>query len=505
MDRSFLRHAAVYGLANVLVQAGSFVLLPIYLRCLTPGDFGILEVTGRLAETVGTVLLFGGFRQALYTFYQQASDGRERREVVTATFALVVAAAVLGVLATLTLGPVLSGWIAPPADGGPTLTIPLLYLAILGILLEPLSLIPLTLIQARVESGTYVLIVVAQFLVRVGLCIFLVRFLGWGVAGALLATALSGALFGIVLTMRELTGGLAWPTLARLQALVAFALPLLPGGLCFFVLHHGDRFFLLRHGSVAEVGTYALGYKLAMVVRLLSIVPLYMVWSSRMYEVARTAEAPRVFGVVFTRILAAYLFCGLALCLFSPEVVLILGGSAYLDAAALVAPVVLACFFQAATSLMDGGFYICRRMTTKLSVTVLSTGVMLALYAVLIPRWGSWGAALATLGGFGFLALATYLATQPIFPVRYEWSRLLGLLALAVAAWMLGRQLPTGPWGAGVKGLIVLLVPATAWLSGLVSDEEKRLVLAVAVRLRTRLGRRTTPADESAGAAATTG
>ena len=50
---SFFKHAAVYGLANLLLQGGSIVLLPIYLRCLSRADYGVLEVVGRLAETVG--------------------------------------------------------------------------------------------------------------------------------------------------------------------------------------------------------------------------------------------------------------------------------------------------------------------------------------------------------------------------------------------------------------------------------------------------------------------
>src|SRR5262249_12968662 len=153
------------------------------------------------------------------------------------------------------------------------------------------------------------------FLVRVGLSIFLVRVLGWGVAGALTATALTGALFGLCLTARELARGPAWPDMSHVRGLLSFALPMLPGGLCFFVLHHGDRFFLLRSASAADVGMYALGYKLAMVVAVFSLNPLYMVWSSRMYAVARTAEAPEVFGRAFMRILAAYLFVGLGLCL----------------------------------------------------------------------------------------------------------------------------------------------------------------------------------------------
>ncbi len=69
--------------------------------------------------------------------------------------------------------------------------------------------------------------------------------------------------------------------------MLAFALPFLPGGLCFFILHHGDRFFLLQEGGAEEVAIYALGYKLALAVSMFSLTPLYMVWSVRMYDVAQ--------------------------------------------------------------------------------------------------------------------------------------------------------------------------------------------------------------------------
>src|SRR5438477_4705083 len=99
--QTFLRHAAVYGLANVLVQASGFILLPLYTRYLTPADYGMLEVLGRLAETTGTLLLAGGMRQALFTFYQQADGEAQRRRVVGAALALL--ACVFGVGTCLVL------------------------------------------------------------------------------------------------------------------------------------------------------------------------------------------------------------------------------------------------------------------------------------------------------------------------------------------------------------------------------------------------------------------
>ncbi len=489
MDRSFLKHAAFYGLATFFVQAGGFVLLPIYLRCLSPYEYGVLEVVGRLAETVGTCLLFGGFRQALMTFYQQAPSDGERRQVVSATFLLVFGSCLAGGVVALLFSPSLGTWLTHDLnpDGVPTPF--LLRLAVLGILLEPLCLIPLALMQARAESAGYVVVVVGQFLVRVGLCILLVRYLHWGVTGTLTATAATGACFGLALTVRELSRGAAWPGGRHLRALVAFSLPMLPGGLCFFVLHHGDRFFLLHYCSTSEVGLYGLGYKLAMVVSSFSLAPLYMVWSARMYAVAKQTDAAIVFGRVFTRILAVYLFVGLGLCLFAEEVVLFLGGASYHAAAWIIAPVVLACFFQSASSLMDAGFYIRHRTGVKLVLTLATTAVMLLLYRLLIPTRGGHGAALATLGGFCFLALVTFVVTQRMFPVRYEWVRLASLVALAAGLWLLGSSVPDGAFGFVARGAMWLAAPLLAWAIGLMNSEETQFIRELLDRVRSRLCR----------------
>jgi O-antigen/teichoic acid export membrane protein len=473
--RVFLKHAAAYGAANLLVQAGGFLLLPLYIRCLTPAEYGVLEVLSRLAETVGTCLMFGGFRQALLTFYQQCGEEVGRRRIVSSTLGLMACACLGGGALVLALAGPLSTWLGGLVqEGTAPLSAGLLRLAVLGILLEPLSLIPLALAQARREAARFVAVTLTQFLVRISLCIVLVRWLHWGIAGALAATAVTGFAYGFGLSAWELARGAAWPDPTQVRALVAFALPLMPGGLCFFFLHHGDRFFLFHYCAAHEVGTYALGYKLAMVASMFSMGPLYAVWSTYMYEVARQPGAPTVFGRVFTRVLAAYLLVSLGVCLFQDEIVGVLGGPAYAASSRVVAPVVLACFCQAAASLMDAGLYVRHRTGLKLAVTLLTAAAMLLLYGLLIPSYGSMGAALATLGGFAFLAGSTWWVTQRVFPVRYEWGRLAALLALTVGLWLGSRALPGAAWAFPARVGLWLLWPLLVWHTGLMSSAERQ-------------------------------
>src|SRR5258708_4190484 len=68
---SFLWHAAVYGGGNLLVYAAGFLLLPLYVRCLSESEYGTLDVFNRLGEVVILCLLYNGLRQALLAFHNQ--------------------------------------------------------------------------------------------------------------------------------------------------------------------------------------------------------------------------------------------------------------------------------------------------------------------------------------------------------------------------------------------------------------------------------------------------
>lgn len=481
-NRLFVKHAAIYGLAGLLMQAGGFVLLPLYTRYLTPADYGVLEVLSRLAETVATCLMFGGLRQALLTFYQQSPDEAGRRRVVATMLSLLGTTIFVGGGLVLALAEPLSGLLGRfMHTGDAPIGAGLLRLALAAIFFEAFTQVPLTLMQARVESVRFVILNVGQFVLRIALCVLFVKYMHGGVAGALASSAVVGAVFSLALCLREMIRSPGRPDLEQLRGLLRFALPLVPGGLCFFMLHHGDRFFLLRFCDMQDVGTYALGYKLAQAVGMLSLSPLYMVWSSQMYKAAERDDAPVVFGAAITRILAVYLLAALALALFQDDVIRLLGNAAYAQASAVVAPILLAYFFQSAASLMDAGLYVQHRTGLKLGITLATTAVMLLSYALLIPNYGSMGAAFATLIGFAFLAICTWAVLRRVFPIRYEWPRLAGFLGLAIGLWLLSRLLPAAGWTCPLKAGLLLLGPILAWCMGLVSPDEKEQVRSLMV------------------------
>jgi O-antigen/teichoic acid export membrane protein len=469
--QSFLRHALIYGLGSVLVQAASFFLLPIYTRCLTPAEYGTLEVLNRFAECVLVFLLFGGIRQAALAFHGQSTDRLGQDRVIGSTTLLVLVTALAGGCLMMALCGPLSRALAVGNVG-------LLRLAVWAMILDGLNFVLLVGPQARQQSLFFVAITATQFLLRIACSLVFVVGLGWGVAGVLWASVIAGGLHAAILAIKQFPVGRAGVDGKTLRGLSRFAAVFLPSGLAFFVLNHGDRFILREYGSLEAVGTYALGYKLALGVVFFCRASLGTVWNTRLYEAARQTDAAGLFGRVFTRSLAAYLWGSLGLCLFQEEVVLLVAGPAYQAAADVIAPVALAYFFLLAADLMDGAFYIIGRPELKTLTALISLLVTCLLYFGLIPCWGSLGAAYATLAGFLFHAGLTLLMSQRVFPVHHETRRLASMLALAAVTWAISRSLPAAPWAMVLKGLVWLLLPGILWITDLLSEDEKRWVMS---------------------------
>jgi O-antigen/teichoic acid export membrane protein len=476
-DKSFLTHAMIYGLGAVALQAASVILVPLYTRYLTPAEFGVLEMLNRIGEVFYLCLIANGLRLAAFTFYCQAKTDLERKRTAsTMLFVPLLVLFVAGLLAAVAT-PFLN-LLAGVND--PTLVV----FAVVVALLEGLTVVPLALIQARVDSAYYVVVMAAMFCFRVTLAFVAVACLGWGVWGILGSTAATFVVFGAVLSWRELRKASFHLDWKILREVFRFALPFVPAGLCGMLLHNGDRFFLMKYAGADELGLYALGYKVALVVGMLSTGPLSQVWTARMYDAFDLPDAARNVGRVCTRILAAYVFVALGVCLFQQEVIHLLAASCYQGATAVIAPITLAYFFWTLSNLMDAPLWVRRRSSLKAWIVFVSAAVTLGLYAWLIPLHGARGAVAATLLSLTVHCGITYVVSQRIFHVDYEFGRILLMLVAAIGLLLAGRGAAPGLLGLVEKALLWAAWPVGLWWGGLVSRQEKAMVLDIWQRAR---------------------
>ena len=416
MDRSFLRHAVIFGIGTVLIPVAGVVLLPLYTNYLDPDEMGTQELVNRIAEVVGICAMSSGLQQATAAFYLHAKNKRQKDSLAATLLALFTLALLGG---SLILVPLLSGFHRLLGVENPAM----LFVGIGSYLLLISLEIPLGLMRCRLESIRFVIVSVLLFFFRVGLTVYTVAVLHQGIWGVWTAMAAVASVFALLLYCNEMRLGSFVPDVSLVAPIIRFALPLVPGGILLFLLFCGDRFFLAWFRDNAEVGLYATGYKIASAVAMCSATPLLRVWAVYQYDWMLRGDGPVLCARWFLRLTSIYCFFGLATALFCSELLQAIAAKSYVNAAGVVSPLILAGLFLNLSYMLEGVFYVFRKTILKLYVNLIAVAVTIVIYAVLIPAYGMYGAAWGTVLGHFALFLCTITFARRVYLIPLPWPR----------------------------------------------------------------------------------
>jgi len=465
-DRGFFKNAAIYGLGSIAMQATSAVLLPLYTHYLSPADYGVLEILERTGQIISLLLLGNGIQMATFSFYCQAGTEEERQRTFSSIAMVLYGILAIGGVGTFFLAPSLASWLKIESSC-------LVLLGIVVVLLQGAWTFPMALMQARVDSIPFVIANLLQAVTRMGLIIVAVVVFGLGLWGVLGASVLCLGLFVVVLTIREAVRGLRRPDPKIAGDIVRFALPLLPAGLFGLVLTSADRFFLLRYATPGDVGTYSLGFKLANVIPMLAIMPLWKVWTAKLYDYFTEPGATRIVGRVITRIMGVCTFIGLGVCIFGVDLVALLATREYASAAQVIPIITVVTILQTSSRLFDGSLWAMRQTRWKPLINALSATFAAGLLFWLVPHFGSIGAAVALAVASLIHAYATFFITQRVFFVSYEWSNIGIGIGSAVVFCFASSWIGVGPVSFLLRGVLWLGWPVLLWYLGIINVEEK--------------------------------
>jgi len=477
-----LEGSSLYSIALLGQRAASIILLPITTRFLLPSDYGVADLLEQVA-TVISILLGSNFSAALGYFYFAGDSPSHRRAVVGTTIG--------GALLLGSFGVVLCWPFAGPMSrlvfGGP---LAVFYLRLVFLTLAPSFLLEALFGWLRVENRTVVF--VAGSWLRVAMTIvgtvLLVAALRLRVLGVLYTSLLAVVVTALVLggyCMRA-----ARPSFdARLMLrMLKFAAPLALSGLAMFVIHFGDRFILPHYRPFSELGIYAIAYKVGM---LLSLVyaSFQTYWSAQVYQIMRREDAGAVLARTFTYVALAISFCAVGLIVASRPGLRLLAAPAYQGAAGVV-PLIVAAYLVRSV----GDFFRCLFLSAgkpgyDAACNWIGAGICLGAYFLLIPRYGMWGAAIATLVTFLAIGVVSCFWTYRLSPYTLEAGRLLKIGAAAavpVAAYLLvpfASQAAQIAWSA----LLLCAMPLGLWLLRFPTPGELQAAAQAVRSMRARL------------------
>jgi O-antigen/teichoic acid export membrane protein len=424
------RHTLVYTAGIVIGRVASFVMLPVYTRFLSPADYGVMELLGMTIDVIGMVAGVG-IVTGVFKFYHEEDNPASKKALISTAALAVVALATATTLVGLALAPELSRLIF-----GALTNLHYLRLYLLLYLLQNFEYVPLLLIRAENRSVVFVTVNSMKLAVMLSLNILFVVYLRMGIEGVLASSIITSAAVAIGLTgflIRRV--GIEFST-EKFRRMLVFGGPLVPWMLGSFVLVFSDRFFLNHYIDTSTVGIYSLAYKFAFLLSVLAYTPFETVWSSQRFEVAKQPDASEIYARVFLYLNVILGGVGLVVALFVRDFLSVMSAPGFLSAYHLVPLLLAAQIVFSWSGYWSLGIVISGRTKVLGTGAVVLVPLTLVLNYLLIPRFGMYGAAWATLVAYTIRFFWIYRFGQVYYPIRYNWAsivKLYGILGTAVA------------------------------------------------------------------------
>lgn len=467
---SFLKHVIIYGIGTLLLQAGSFLLLPLYTFYLTKADYGTLDIISRVGQAINICLMVQGIRLATTNLYRKTKDIRKKQQVVATLLSMLIPILAIGFFFVCYFSEPIKTFLKIP-------TKEILILGILAVFLEAILSLPLTIIQARLESLAFVKVSIAQFLLRTCLIVINVVILKMGIKGVLVSDCIVLGLFGVVLISRELIIGTIKPDISKYKFILRFTLPFIPAASLGFFIQSADRFWLVKYAGLAEVGLFALAMNIINGGSSLVATPVMRVWQTKMYDIFESTDASNDVGTWYSRIFKIYLLAFFLIVVFRGEVITIVTPQSYHPAMLYVLPLAIANFAMSMANLFESTFYFYQKTYCKILINICTAITLGALLYFIVPIYGAMGTAICLVSGYAFHMLLTFLVAQKIFMIKMQLTNMFLTFMSAVIIGGVCEFIQITLYGFVLK--CILVCSYLIWVilfSGLVCEDDKTFI-----------------------------
>jgi O-antigen/teichoic acid export membrane protein len=439
---------AVYGISSIVGRFINYLLVPLFTYYFTPPEYGVISEFYAYAGFLAVLLAFG-FETGYFRF--RDPEGREPDIVYATALRFLLAANLLFFLVLLAT----SDSLAQALRHGDHPEYVVWMAAILA--MDAVGAIAFARLRAQEKALRFAAIKVAEILVNVTLCVFLIVYCRgvhqhspdslfgalWnpavGVGYIFIANLLaSGA--KLLLLAPQLRGVLYGFDAALFGRMLRYSLPMVIIGFAGVVNEMLDRAlmkYLLPHDpetNLAQLGIYSACYKLSILMSLF-IQAFRYAGEPFFFAHAKRPDAPHTYAVVLNYFVIFCVFIFLLVTLYI-DIFQYFIGAAFRAGLEVVPVLLLANLLLGVYVNLSIWYKLTDRTLMGAYVSIGGALITVACLLWWVPRFGYIGAAWATLACYAAMALASYLLGRRYYPVPYDLKRLAGYTALGILLYL---------------------------------------------------------------------
>lgn len=414
-NKSFIKIGIIYMIGQVLSKAISFILLPIYTKQLGTAGYGQLALADTVLDFISTFLILNIYSGYIRFYREYKSEERSKLKNTAINFALILA--IFDLLFVIILGKPIARLIFSFDN-----SYKILLLIIIRSLLSQFFTLLICDYSLRYEAMITVTLNLIMLIMNLFLSIYFVVYRKQGIIGVYNGYIYSTAIVLIYLVLINLKNYKFEIDKKMLKNMLIFGGGLLPCNISGTILTLADRYFLAGYRNYSETGVYSIGYKFGMLIQPLFVDPFKSIFTPYKFQIWKDEDANSKFSNIFKK----YHFLGclviILIALYSRIIISIFTTQEYIDAYKIIILILFSYFLYGENEFYNLGIQI-KNKTYLTGIIMLLGGIInIILNIILIPKFGMYGAAIATLISYLSINIINSIFSAPLYKVKYDFK-----------------------------------------------------------------------------------
>ena len=429
---TFWKTTTIYGIGFIALRAISFLLLPLYTNLLSSQEAGWIFIIYTLLAFLN-VLYTHGMNAALLKFFHSSNQ----KEIITTS---IIYSTVSSLLLSIILFVLYFFYTKLTGIENHIMVLYILCIAVLD-MLSAKSNILLRLLQRPLY---YLSICCVNVVLSMGFNVYFIKTCNMGIMGAVNALFIVSIIQFLFLSPIFLSFiQINMFNYRLLIKMLSVGIRFFPAAIFFVLIEMSDRWMLGYFTNLNEVGLYGAGYKVGSVV-LLVVNSFNLNWQP-FYLKSNPKNRIPIFEQIGNCFILIMVFCTTLLSSLWPVFFQLnigpysLIGPSFWEGGKIIPIICISYVFYGLFILQMPSIFL--KTKENWAPIIWGTGLLINILTniILIPKWGLFGAAYATLFAYVSMSAIIIFKNQKWMPLKYNIKKLLGFVLFSIIVYWLSH------------------------------------------------------------------
>jgi O-antigen/teichoic acid export membrane protein len=440
--KTLAKQTAWYGASNILSRFLNYLLTPLLTSVFASADYGKISTLFAYAAFLNIIFTYG-LETAYFRFIQQEPE----KKVYNTAFSSIL-------ISTLLITSVL--WFSSDQIAS-FLEVPshpeYVRWMLLIVAFDTFAVLPFSKLRHKGRPVKFAFVKSTNIIINIGFVLFFLYFCKNSSAGSYwsdiynpeigVGYVLLANLFASIITLVLLTKEIVvfrWElNLSFWKTLMKYSWPLLIVGFGGMINEMIDRFMLLKlytgssEEALSQIGIYSANYKLAVLI-VIFIQTFRMGAEPFFFSQSASEDAPKIYSRIMKFFVIACCFCFLGVTLFLDVWKYFMGSThkEYWNGLLVVPVLMLSKIFLGIYYNLSVWYKVTNKNLIGAWITITGVLVTALVNFFLIPYWGYWACATATVCCYGWMMIVSAMWGQKYYPVPYPWAKIILYITISI-------------------------------------------------------------------------